>query len=55
MPFTEGLRRPGDPPALFADNSKVKSELDWEPEFNSIKDIIETAWAWHKNHPDGFK
>lgn len=29
-------RRPGDPPILIADNSKMKAWLKWEPEFSAI-------------------
>jgi len=54
VPHTIGPRRAGDPPALYADSSLARKELGWEPEFTSIESIIETAWAWHSRHPDGF-
>ncbi len=41
-------RRPGDPPALVADNKKAKEVLNWTPERN-IYDIISSAWKWHQN------
>lgn len=41
-------RREGDPAVLVADNSKAKKLLNWEPEF-TLKNIIESAWKWHKN------
>jgi UDP-glucose 4-epimerase len=41
-------RRPGDPPALVADSSKLKEELGWQPVFDDIEFIIKTAWAWEK-------
>jgi len=44
----EGERREGDPPELIADISKARSNLDWKPEYG-LKDIIKTAWKWHKN------
>jgi len=47
-------RRPGDPPELFADPTKIQVELGWEPRF-TIEDIIETAIAWHRAHPDGYE
>lgn len=47
-------RRPGDPPELFADPTKVQVELGWEPRF-TIEDIVETAIAWHRAHPDGYE
>jgi len=30
------------------------NELGWKPAFRGIKPIIETAWKWHRNHPDGY-
>ncbi len=41
-------RRPGDPPALVADSSKIKKELGWKPRFDSLDYIIKTAWEWEK-------
>jgi UDP-glucose-4-epimerase GalE len=47
-------RRPGDPPALVADPGKLMRELGWRPKYGSITDVIATAWAWHRQHPDGY-
>ncbi|MEL6418109.1 MAG: UDP-glucose 4-epimerase GalE [Pseudomonadota bacterium] len=47
-------RRPGDPPRLVAEPSKLKTQLGWQPEYTDIKDTIATAWAWHQAHPDGY-
>lgn len=52
---SNGPRRGGDPPELVADPSQAKSVLGWEPNFVDIKPIIETAWNWHRNHPDGYQ
>jgi UDP-glucose 4-epimerase len=41
-------RRPGDPPALVADSSKIKKELGWKPRFDNLDYIIKTAWEWEK-------
>lgn len=48
-------RRPGDPAVLVASSERIQKELKWEPKFNELSTIIETAWKWYKNHPDGFK
>jgi UDP-glucose 4-epimerase len=48
-------RRPGDPPALVADPSKLKSTLGWAPRYTSIVDTVATAWAWHQKHPNGYE
>ncbi len=44
----EAGRRPGDPPALVADNRKIKSVLNWIPEHDDLEYIIKTAWEWEK-------
>jgi len=46
-------RRAGDPPELFADPTKIQTELGWEPK-HGIRDIVETAVEWHTTHPDGY-
>ncbi|MBW3015141.1 UDP-glucose 4-epimerase GalE [Candidatus Woesearchaeota archaeon] len=53
IPAAEEGRRAGDPPRLVASSEKIKKELGWEPEFD-VRAIIESAWKWHKNHPEGF-
>jgi UDP-glucose 4-epimerase len=47
-------KRPGDPATLFANSSKAKNELGWIIEYPTIDSIVRTAWAWHKNNPDGY-
>ena len=47
-------RRSGDPAVLIASSENAIKELGWEPKFNDIKTIIETAWIWHKSHPKGY-
>ena len=32
----------------------IRKELGWEPKYPSIEAIVETAWNWHKNHPNGY-
>ncbi len=39
-------RRAGDPPALVADSSKIRGRLGWQPRFDDLRQIIETAWQW---------
>ena len=43
-----GPRRPGDPAVLIADNKKAREVLGWIPQFG-LKEIISSAWEWHKN------
>ncbi len=50
-----GERRPGDPAILVASSEKAKKELGWKPKYYDLSTIIETAWKWHKEHPNGFQ
>jgi UDP-glucose 4-epimerase len=50
----ESPRRPGDPPALFADSTKARQELGWQVRFPDIDSIVATAWKWHSTHPNGY-
>lgn len=50
----EKPRRPGDPPALYADSSKARRELGWKVKFGDIESIVATAWKWHSTHPKGY-
>lgn len=48
-------RRPGDPATLIASPAKAIAELGFHPRFNSITDIVRTAWQWHASHPRGYE
>ena len=48
-------RRAGDPASLIASSEKAKSILGWKPEHADLEEIIESAWNWHKSHPNGYK
>lgn len=50
----ESRRRPGDPPALYADSGKAQRELGWKVKFPDIESIVATAWRWHSSHPKGY-
>ena len=54
LPVQEKPRRPGDPPKLVASAEKAIRELGWKPKFPKLEDIISTAWAWQKQHPNGY-
>ena len=55
IPVVEKPRRPGDPPRLVAAAQKAQTELGWKPRFPKLQQIVETAWAWHKKHPNGYR
>lgn len=54
IPAEVAPRREGDPPELYADASKVAAELGWQARFTDIRRTLETAWKWHRSHPQGF-
>jgi UDP-glucose 4-epimerase len=41
-------RRPGDPPALVADSSRLRSEMEWTPKHMDLTAMIESAIGWEK-------
>lgn len=47
-------RRAGDPAKLVASSEKARTVLGWQPKHADIESIVESAWNWHKNHPNGF-
>ena len=55
FPVVMAARRPGDPAEVYADNSKVKRALGWEPTHSDLETIIRSDWAWHSSHPDGYR
>ncbi|HEX5586539.1 MAG TPA: UDP-glucose 4-epimerase GalE [Acidimicrobiia bacterium] len=46
-------RRPGDPSAVWADNTRVREVLGWQAE-HALDEILASAWAWHSTHPEGY-
>jgi len=52
--IVEKARRPGDPPRLIASSEKIKRELGWKPQFQSLDVIIDSAWKWHQKFPRGY-
>jgi len=51
----ESPRRPGDPARLVASSEKIRKELGWVPKYPDLETIIETAWEWHRKHPNGYR
>lgn len=54
IPIEIGPRRPGDPACLIADSTLAQKTLSWKPKYTDIQDIVQTAWAWHQSHPQGY-
>lgn len=40
-------RRPGDVVAVYADNTKARELLGWEPQY-TLNDMMRTAWLWEQ-------
>ncbi len=47
-------RRAGDCARLVSDSTKAKEVLGWKPEYADLHSIVESAWNWHKAHPNGY-
>lgn len=54
IPHVLGERRAGDPAALTADSRKIRTELGWSPRFPELRAIVDSAWRWHRAHPQGY-
>jgi UDP-glucose-4-epimerase GalE len=53
VPFVDAPRRPGDAAEVWAQSDAAARILGWTPRYG-LDEIIDTAWAWHSTHPDGF-
>lgn len=50
----EEARRPGDPPAVWADARLASELLGWTAQ-RDLGAILESAWGWHSSHPRGYE
>jgi UDP-glucose 4-epimerase len=41
-------RRPGDPVAIVADAARIRTTLGWQPRYDDLNTIVETALAWER-------
>lgn len=55
IPARSAPRRPGDPAVLVASSEKIRQELGWTPRFAELDQIVESAWQWRREHPEGYK
>ena len=49
-----GERRAGDPAQLIAKADKIQKELGWQSKYSDLKTIVESAWKFHNQYPDGY-
>src|SRR5690606_23358232 len=47
-------RRAGDPATLIADSTRIREELGWAPKYADLRSIVQSAWDWHRAHPEGY-
>jgi UDP-glucose 4-epimerase len=54
LPEEHVARRPGDPDRLVAAARRAEQVLGWRPKASDLGSIVESAWAWHRDHPHGY-
>lgn len=52
--YEVGPRRPGDPPVLIASAARASSILGWAARRPGLTEMVGSAWAWRRRHPNGF-
>ncbi|WLT31604.1 UDP-glucose 4-epimerase GalE [Geothrix sp. PMB-07] len=54
IPVEAEPRRAGDPAVLVASSDKIRRELGWVPRHPSLEAIVQSAWDWRRQHPEGY-
>ncbi|MEI5991565.1 hypothetical protein A5881_003102 [Enterococcus termitis] len=54
IPIKYGQRKAGDSHSLIASSKKIEALLGWKPTYTDLDSMIDSAWKWHENHPDGY-
>lgn len=54
VPYTVSARRPGDPVSVYADATLANKTLNWRAT-KSLQQIVDSAYAWHSTHPNGYR
>ena len=54
IPARVQARRAGDPAILVAGSDRIKAELGWKPAHPGLREIIASAWNWHRRNPTGY-
>lgn len=48
-------RRAGDQIATVASPERIRAGLGWEPRYDDLRTIVESAWLWRQRHPNGYE
>ncbi len=48
LDIRSGNRRPGDPPELAADPSRIQEMLGWRPVHDDLSEIVNSALRWER-------
>lgn len=48
IPAVEAPRRAGDPATLVASSARAREQLGWKPQHTGLRDIVASAWRWHR-------
>ena len=54
IPSSAAPRRAGDAAQLVAAPDKIRAELGWDLQHSSVRNILQTSWEWHREHPQGY-
>jgi UDP-glucose 4-epimerase len=54
IPTRECPRRPGDQVSTVASAERIRRELGWQARYPELDTIIESAWRWKQEHPQGY-
>ncbi len=54
IPSSAAPRRAGDATRLVAAPDKIRAELGWDLQHSSLRNILQTSWEWHREHPQGY-
>lgn len=55
IPVEIAPRRGGDPACLIAAADRAASVLGWRPAYPDLRTIVQSAWQWHRAHPNGYQ
>ncbi|TAK28393.1 MAG: UDP-glucose 4-epimerase GalE [Chloroflexota bacterium] len=52
--IVQSPRREGDPACVYADSTRVRRVLGWEPRHSDIETMVSSNWNWRQAHPNGY-